>query len=614
MASRNLKQVVASPRPPAAPRLKDGKGKGNKTGGGKGPRSDAVLEVYLCGGRTPADVILLEVWDEGLRARVQSIARVGDTVRVSKVLVVAHNEKTRWFTTSKHPMYLKAVRETAVEQAEAVADHLEHHPVTPIASVSRLPPRMLICTAGRVMETPEVAYADIPDGETDVPVAHLALRANDDVFRISFWRDTTTLLEHVAAGSLVFVQCVATQGIRSDLAAGTYAGLRATPRTSVTTCPPSLAAKLQAAPMGPGGARHWSPASVAEKKDYASASASWMSLSVLHALCAGKQIRNIDEVFQVPSVLLEFGSVLTYPGCSRCKKAWRDEAAPPCGCGATRVQHWRAKVGMRDATGQLQATCFEALAAVVGAYRAISGDTARTRPEDFASEEMASTLAAYVGAIPFTARLTVAGDGWTESMQATVQLLEPTFQPRGLLHPLKAVVRTGPGTGACPPLRLAATSFDEGVGMTPAHGCVLDSFRGLLTYMDVPNDDASATPKRQVRCACSAEEEASTCMAELASDHAAAVLFRNALRGSLAHAVLAWRAVDCLSVIAFQPVHPDNGEAFSKFFTAETAMQSEAGPPPLHLRAEDTPVRIVKTATALNVPPPPPQWKVRKTM
>ena len=58
------------------------KSKGRK-GQAKGPRSDTVLEIYLCGGASPADVLLFEVWEDAMRTRIQASARVGDTVRLS---------------------------------------------------------------------------------------------------------------------------------------------------------------------------------------------------------------------------------------------------------------------------------------------------------------------------------------------------------------------------------------------------------------------------------------------------------------------------------------------------------------------------------------------------
>ena len=87
-----------------------GKGKPGKKGSSKGGPSDTILEVYLCGGSSPGDVMLFEVWEEDSRQRLKPELQVGSTVRIGKVLVVSHTDKTRWFTTSRSPTYLKAVR------------------------------------------------------------------------------------------------------------------------------------------------------------------------------------------------------------------------------------------------------------------------------------------------------------------------------------------------------------------------------------------------------------------------------------------------------------------------------------------------------------------------
>ena len=106
---RNLRGDVVPSQGPGTAKVK-GKGKPGKKGSSKGGRSDTVLEVYLCGGSSPGDVMLFEVWEEESRQRVKSQLQVGSTVRIGKVLVVAHTDKTRWFTTSRTSMYLKAVR------------------------------------------------------------------------------------------------------------------------------------------------------------------------------------------------------------------------------------------------------------------------------------------------------------------------------------------------------------------------------------------------------------------------------------------------------------------------------------------------------------------------
>ena len=106
-----------------------------RRGQAKGARSDTVLEIYLCGGAFPADVLLFEVWDEAVRHRIQKCASVGATVRLSKFAVVGHTDKTRWYTTSPAPVFLKALPETTLERIQDEPAYSGYHPVTPIASL-----------------------------------------------------------------------------------------------------------------------------------------------------------------------------------------------------------------------------------------------------------------------------------------------------------------------------------------------------------------------------------------------------------------------------------------------------------------------------------------------
>ena len=123
---RNLRGDVAQSQGPDTPKVK-GKGKPGKKGSSKGARSDTVLEVYLCGGSSPGDVVLFEVWEEETRERLKSRLPVGSTVRIGRVLVVSHTDKTRWFTTSRSPMNLKAFRGTRATQYsnEAIFEEIE---------------------------------------------------------------------------------------------------------------------------------------------------------------------------------------------------------------------------------------------------------------------------------------------------------------------------------------------------------------------------------------------------------------------------------------------------------------------------------------------------------
>ena len=226
-------------------KAKQGRGKGKK---GKGLRSDVVLEITLCGGKSPADVIMFQAWEHDVRTRLRGSGDVGDTVRIAGALVQAHTDKTRFYTTSRTPMFLKAQSGTTMTRIDDKPEFLTYHPITPISSLPLLPPRSLVCLAGRVVEATEVAFVETTDGETDVPVAHLALRNGDDVIRVNFWRGTADLLKGWTKGVPILVVGVAKQYPKTGQDQSTQVELRAAPRTQLLTCPEPLAAVLTDAP------------------------------------------------------------------------------------------------------------------------------------------------------------------------------------------------------------------------------------------------------------------------------------------------------------------------------------------------------------------------------
>ena len=248
-----------------------------RRGGRKGGHSDTVLEIYLCGGTSGADVLLFEVWDEADRRRLQPLARVGSVVRVGKCLVVPHSEKTKWFTTSRAPVYLKALPETTMQAVDDTQGFPTHHPVTPFPSLLSLPPKTLVCVAGRVIPpAPAIAHVGVQDGESDVPVAHVMLRSGNDVVRVSFWRDAAPMATSapVEEGNLIMLTGVAKQYPGKDWDPRRHVGLRAAPRTAIVECPEPLRQSLQGTPNDSEGATMWSPdTSQRARKDYTVAQA-----------------------------------------------------------------------------------------------------------------------------------------------------------------------------------------------------------------------------------------------------------------------------------------------------------------------------------------------------
>ena len=599
------------------PQKKGGK---SKAGKGKASSSDTVMEIYLCGGTSGMDVLLLEVWDEAVRERLDAPALSGAVVRVQNCLVVPHSDKTKSFTTSRVPVYLKALPDFVMEEIADVPAFLRYHPVTPIESLVRLEPKTLVCVAGRVVPpAPAVTYVRTGEAEPDVPVAHVMLRAHGDVVKISFWRDTASKTNEagIAVGNLVMINGVAKQFPGKDMDPRRHVALRAVSRTVVSECPDSLREHLKSTPDTAEGATLWSP-EVHVRKDYEAVPSEWMTLSVLDALCKAGQVREILKVFQVPSVHIELEDAPTYMACSKCSKAWAEAAWPPCGCWSAasaeaRVPRWRGKIVMRDGTASLKATCFHAFQSIADIAAEEAGQDAAT-PEGWQSDTVVAKAMSYVCAVPLTVLVTLAGDAWATSMQATVQLVQKTFSDGRVSHPLKVPLHLTPTEGACPPCELSASSYDAGLGLTVVSNIALYCFRALVKVRDAgpaaAGDGDEAHGTRAVSCAFAADKTYQV----LVRDDDVGLRLRELDQDAYVHAVLAWESSDRLCATAFV-LAPEPVESFKKFFAHEIALQTEAidAGPSFPIAIGDTPSRMVSAAEQANTTSPP-MWKVRKTI
>ena len=81
-----------------------------------------MLELHICGGTGATDVILFGCWDTEVMQRVRAVAQTGTAVRVSKALIEAHTEMSAKFTTSRLPLFIRAVSDTNVE---SISDDFE---------------------------------------------------------------------------------------------------------------------------------------------------------------------------------------------------------------------------------------------------------------------------------------------------------------------------------------------------------------------------------------------------------------------------------------------------------------------------------------------------------
>ena len=93
---------------------KGGKDKGAKKGKEKGPRT--AFEIHLNGGSTPADVMLIEAWEPEAQTMLLNAATgKGVSLRMTKILIRAHTEKTRPWTTSRSPFFAVVLPNSEVE-------------------------------------------------------------------------------------------------------------------------------------------------------------------------------------------------------------------------------------------------------------------------------------------------------------------------------------------------------------------------------------------------------------------------------------------------------------------------------------------------------------------
>ena len=622
-------QPSAAPEPPATTGKAAGKGKRpSKTKKGKKDKSnysDTVLEIYLCGGTSGKDVLLFEAWDENVRVRLEPLALVGSVVRVTKCVVVPHTDKTKWFSTSRAPVYLKALPDTAFEPIADVPGFLAWHPVTPFPSVVALEPKTLLCVAGRVIPpAPVIAHVQL-DGESDVPVASVTLRANDDVIKVGFWRDFATMAMDplVRVGNIVLVSCVAKQYPGKDADPRRHAGLRAVTRTAISACPAELEKALENTPTTSDGAKIWSVES-GQRRDYSNAKSEWMTLSVLDALLKTNHVRDIQQVFQIPSVHIEIEGLPTYMACSKCFKAWNDAAWPPCACypaatAEARKPRWRGKLVLRDGSASIQATCFDAFEVVADAAESEMGEDRRADVARWSEEAHVARAMSYVGAVPFTILVTLGGDAWGTGMQATVQLAQKTFSPgnqqveASVSHPMKVPVHLAPTEGACPPCELCDSSYDEALGLTVIGGIALNSFRALVKVADDPpeTDDAEdAADVRVISCAFSSDK---TYKVALRDDDAGARL-RITPRDAHLHAVLSWDSPDELVFNAFVQV-PGAFDKFKQFFRQEVLLHKDAidAGPSFVPGLKDTPTKMLTAAQNTDATTPP-AWKKRRSI
>ena len=290
-------------------------GKGKWTARGKGAKNQDPregLEVHLCGGSTPADVILLEVWAPDARKRFEPFSHIGQCIKVSNIEIKEHSDKTFPWTTSRLQVFGQLQSTSLIENVVPKPEWLSYHPVTPVAALQHIPDGRLVCVAGRVLPGGPEKKSELVGGER-VDITNFRIRHEDGIVDVSAWRENAAKPMELKVGQLYYFSAIKkiTQkgGDRSNVA------LRYVSITEQTDCPQALHAQLDAvtssdatgatswSKMGPGGAQ----------KDYQKEDAQWFSLSVCETLMTGQQNRQLATVAQVPSFLV---SLIGLYGCT----------------------------------------------------------------------------------------------------------------------------------------------------------------------------------------------------------------------------------------------------------------------------------------------------------
>ena len=129
VVTRRRTRVPATSDSRARPAVSDkgGRGKGKVRGKGakqEGPREG--LEVHLCGGSTPADVILLEAWASDVRLRFEPFSQVGKCIKVSNIEIKEHSDKTFPWTTSRLQFFGQLQSTSLIENVEPKPEWLSY--------------------------------------------------------------------------------------------------------------------------------------------------------------------------------------------------------------------------------------------------------------------------------------------------------------------------------------------------------------------------------------------------------------------------------------------------------------------------------------------------------
>ena len=128
---------------------KSNKGKGRKQGKPVNQNQSEGIEIHLCGGTTPADVMMVEAWAPQAVSRLKGLSKLGKALKLTDVEPFQHTDKTTPWSTSRLPLYARLLPDSRVEELEPLPEWLAYHPLTPVKSLQHVPEGRLVCVAAR---------------------------------------------------------------------------------------------------------------------------------------------------------------------------------------------------------------------------------------------------------------------------------------------------------------------------------------------------------------------------------------------------------------------------------------------------------------------------------
>ena len=161
-------------RKPVDPTADGGKAKGSKGKGkdkqkksGKAGDGGARegFEIHLCGGKTPADVIMLEAWDPAARQLLTPHFMEMKAFRITNIEIKKRGEKSTPWTTSRSRFFGVIGPDARTEAVERSPEWETYHPITLASSLQLLPDGRMVCAAGKILPPGPQQKTEVIAGE-----------------------------------------------------------------------------------------------------------------------------------------------------------------------------------------------------------------------------------------------------------------------------------------------------------------------------------------------------------------------------------------------------------------------------------------------------------------